>query len=457
MMGVIVFILFMGAFILARISVHDRISRITLNIYLGWWGMCLFVSTLDLFGIYSVSSFTYCLLLLNVFAFMIGFICAVRSYENSSAQVNYRMIFNSLNNELIKHKQIKLGLVFLFAYLFYYYRKFQTVLNVVSSSEARTLRFSAGELFHSVTEVLVYNLFVDAVAIFLITIVTSTLMLGRLRNWVFSLALVDLALYVSIGAGRTAVVEAGIFIALLASIRHVIQPPIGPTKAAGQAGNGLGEIPPRKNLLLFVALPVALLIAFSIYLTAFRTFNTTLDLGLAKAAGMLFLDQAQYYSTGAFRALDYSLSHIYLYGFHYGALTFGFVDEIIGYIMKILGIKYTILNQTIGGILDQDIYIGTYNFNALYTCVFRYYFDFGIPGVVVFSFGLGALMRRAIVQFNKFPCFATLSIYLFLFGVCFLSSQNWYLASSSSIVFLLTALMLYRLERKRWRVVQNKK
>jgi len=186
----------------------------------------------------------------------------------------------------------------------------------------------------------------------------------------------------------------------------------------------------------------------AIYITAFRTFELDLNLELAQISGLLFLDQAQYYSTGAFRALDYAVAHPYLYGMHYGALTFGAFDEILGYAVISMGFHYNLLNEAIGGILDNNIWIGTNNFNALYTCVFRYYFDFGIAGVALFSLGLGAFFRRSVILFNEFPCVSTLSICLFLFGACFLSSQNWHLAGASALLFLINAFLFYRLERK---------
>lgn len=447
-MGLLVVMVFTLLFLASRLLVRDRIARIVLYLYSGWWFLCLLVSTFDLFGIYPVSSFTYFLLLLNVGTFVAGFIAMGWGESRNPPSRSYGKLFESLEHNLIHNPKLTRLLILFSFYLFYYFRKFQAVTSVLPGSAVRALRFSVGPIFGSAAEILFYNYFADTLAIFLIVVIACCLILAEVRTWLFFWALVDLVLFVGIGAGRTLIVEAGIFVVLIALLRNSLQPrACRPPEVS--AGGLRFQMPPRKNLLLYVALPVAVLIGFSIYVTAFRTFDLQLDWELAKVAGTLFLDQAQYYSTGPFRALDYAVHHPHLYGFHYGALTFGAVDELVVWPLTFMGFKATLLNETIGGILDHDIFIGTNFFNALYTCVFRFYFDFGIPGVAVFSFLFGAALRGTLRLFNSFPCFSTFSLVLYLFGASFLSSQNWHLGGLSSVIFLSACYGFYRMERAR--------
>lgn len=450
-MLLVVVIFFATLFCVSEWLIRDRVAATLARLYLGWWASCLVASVLNPVGIYAVSGFAYSMLLLNVAMFMAGFIATGRDSEAAVERDALCALARSFRRDVVASRATRFVLVGLSIYLARYYVRYLKVLADVGPAEARNIRFSigTGTIFGNAFEALVFNYFAEALAIGLVVIVSYSLVLGAVRNWVFLWAVADLYLFASIGAGRTVIVQAGVFVVFLVLVRGALE---GGAREAD--GGGLPELSAstarRKNLFISVVLPGLAMVLFMVYLTFARLFSIETSLELLRDGDLLsiaareFLDQVQAYSIGPFRALDYALSHPSLFGFQFGRLTFGAVDEMIGYPFRMLGFDYPIMNQQIGQITQEPIFIGSSEFNALYTCVFRFYFDFGIPGVVVLSFAFGAVVRGAVRLFNASPSAPTLAILLVLFGVAFLSMQAWHLSSPAALIFLLGAYLLHR-------------
>lgn len=432
----LLFFLLIG--ILVRVVVRDRIAFTFISIYLGWWGLCLVVSSLDLLGMNPVSSFTYFLLLLNVSMFTAGYLWLGPAPAEPEQVVDYRPLAESFQRHLEQNRVIRGGLVLLLLYLAYYFIRYQALVSQLGPAEARNIRFYTAGGLGSTGELLLFNFIIEAVAIYLVIIVTYSIILGSVRNWIFVLSAVNFVLYASIGAGRTSMVQAGLFLVFLAIIRHVIQPDPGTQVEA--------DTPVRKKILPYLLVASTLLVSYSIYLTATRMFSEEITWDVFAYAGEEFSKHVLSYSTGPFRALDYAIQHPSTYGYHFGRLTFGALDEVIGWPMRMLGVDYQIMNHFMGEITQQPIIIGNEELNALYTCVFKFYFDFGVIGVIVFPFLFGVGVRKAIALFDARPCFSTFSVMLFCLGVAFFSTQIWFIAAPASLVFLLIAYLLYNLE-----------
>jgi oligosaccharide repeat unit polymerase len=325
-------------------------------------------------------------------------------------------------------------------------------LAVVGPGEARNLRYGIGAVFGNGFEMLLYNGLGEALAIALAVVLAYMLVLGSIRNWVFLWVLIDLYLFASIGAGRTLIVQGGIYIVVLAILRSTLQARDG---VAGEGGVApAAPARPRKNLIVYVAVPAVVMTAFMVYLTFARIFSLEAgtdvlqDTDLLSLVGEAFLDNVGVYAVGPFRALDYALSHPSIVGFHFGRLTFAAVDEVIGVPLRLFGIDYPIMNREIATIIQDDvIFIGSTDFNALYTGVFRFYYDFGVPGVAVLSFLFGAVLRGSVQWFRESPSVVTLGTMLYLFGAAVLATQTWHLASTGALVFLAGAYLAQRAAR----------
>lgn len=428
-------------------AVKDPMSRIILRLYLGWWGVSLVASTLDPIGLLPVSPYVYLLLLLSVAAYTGGYVAVGVGRPEPPESDRWTPLARSVHDLVETSRPVLVILIGLSLYLFRYLVRYLEVLASMGAAEARNIRFTIGPLFGSALEVLVFNYFAEAVAVSLLVIVAFGLVLGSVRNWVFAWACVDLVLFAGIGAGRTLFVQAGLFILLLAALRGHLQPR---TPEAAPRADAPASSPPRKSLIATLILPGAVLTALMVYLTFARMFTLENAVELLREGDVVryawdsFVDNVESYSVGPFRALDHAVQHPSRYGVHAGRLTFGAVDEMIGYPLRQLGFDYPIANHIVGEVLQEPIQIGGMEFNALYTAPFRFYFDFGVVGVIALSFVFGAAVRGAVRWFQASPTAPTLAILLFLFGVSILSTQTWHLASPSSVVFLVGAALAQR-------------
>jgi oligosaccharide repeat unit polymerase len=427
--------------------VKDRAGLVLSRAYLGWWGLCLLASTLDPLGMDPVSPFTYGLLLLNVAAFTAGFVAVGRRRPLEAAGD----VLGALGQDarrLAGSRGTVLALAALFAYLLRYYLRYREVLGDLGPAEARNIRYSIGTLFGSAAEMLVFNYVAEALAVGLAVGIAYALVLGSIRSWAFALAVADAVLFAGIGAGRTLVVQAGIFVLLLAMLRTALGPAPGAPPPSG-AGDDPAA-PPRKSLLLFVGVPVVAMAALMVYLTFARLVDVETGLDVARGGEMAgwaveaLLYNVRSYAVGPFRALDQAVAHPLPFGLQFGRLTLAALDELVGYPLRLLGYDYPIMNHVVGDRTQDVIFIGSGEFNALYTGVFRFYFDFGVAGVALFAFVLGALVRGASLRLQEAPSLATLAVLAFLFAVALLSTQTWFLASPSALVFLAGAALLHR-------------
>ncbi len=431
--------------------VRDRIALVVARLYLGWWALCLVVSSLDPMDLFPVSGFAYALLLLNVGMFMLGFVGVGHGVEPRTGPAIGRGLERDFRDRVERNRVLLAVLVGLFPILLRYYLRYQDALAEVGLVEARNLRYYVGPVFGTTLEVLAYNYFAESVALALACIVAYALVLGSVASWVFVWSAADLVLFTGIGGGRTIIVQGGLFLVLLALLRGSFQG----TRSDGSAGEIPGEGEGRrKSLLLFVGLPGILMLAFMVYQTFARMVSletgvqVLLDGELVSVAAQTFLDHVWNYSIGPFRALDHALRNPSLFEFHHGRLTFAAIDEMIGYPLRLLGFNYPILNHEIGAITQEAIFIGSDEFNALYTAVFRYYFDFGVPGVAVFAAAFGAGVRWCVLWFEDEPTVASLAVVLFLFGAAMLSTQLWHLSSPAAVFFLAGAYAVHRRSRR---------
>ncbi len=419
---------------LSEWQVRDPMARTLLRLYLGWWGVCLVASTLDPMGIDPVSPFAYLLLLLNVGGFTTGFALAGRGVEPVVGSEAFRPLFRKFDHDLLVSRGVLVFLVASGLYLLRYAVRFIAAVVEAGPFEARNLRFGVGPVFGSAAELLIYNTFAEALAIGLVVLVAYVLVLGNARSWTFAAAVLDLVLFAIIGAGRTILVQAGVFVAVLAILRRSLQP---------------GDR--HKSLLAWVVTPAVVGAGAMLLLTMFRLFSVETGLEILQDGDVLrvsaeaLVENLWSYAIGPFRALDQAIQHPSRYGYQFGRLTFGAIDELVGYPLRMLGVNYKVMNNEIGLRLQDVIEVGSGEFNALYTAVFRFYYDFGVPGVVVLSGLFGFLVRGAVLWFQSCPSPWTLGALLFLFGAALLSMQTWHLAGPGAFSFLVLAPVLRRL------------
>ena len=105
----LIVLFFIVMFLYSKILIKDSLSRGIIFTFLSIWFVALFLSSFDPYGLYSVSSDTYLILILNVFSFVFGF-SLVRInrtlYNNIDAYSCYESV-----RQFVYSKKVLLGVI----------------------------------------------------------------------------------------------------------------------------------------------------------------------------------------------------------------------------------------------------------------------------------------------------------------------------------------------------------
>jgi len=121
------------------------------------------------------------------------------------------------------------------------------------------------------------------------------------------------------------------------------------------------------------------------------------------------------------------------------------LDSFVSIFLNNVGIDYTSLENIIGFLQTDYIYIGQdIEFNYAYTNVLYFYLDFGIPGIIVFSFLWGYFIRRMIFLFyQRLDMYMTILL-CYLYSIIFLSVFTWKFIDMDSFLVISFLLILSR-------------
>jgi oligosaccharide repeat unit polymerase len=186
-----------------------------------------------------------------------------------------------------------------------------------------------------------------------------------------------------------------------------------------------------------------------VYLTSIRLGLFELTLDNFTLSNRIFIEHIFVYLLGPFRAFDHALYNFNeSLGFNFGYLTFAGFDEIIGNFFRLIG-DYQIMNHLSGEITAQGIDIGlNYEFNALYTCVYNYYFDLGLLGVILFPFFYGFVNHRIISNFECNPTAVSLFLLVFVSVSSITSVMLWKFQMPAAVIVLLGAYLFHLKNKK---------
>ena len=413
----------LGAF---RSSINQTWSRFFLVV----WVVLCFFSILNPYDLDEVGGPVYGLLVLFVVSFLIGINL---NQQPANERFRVRLLLASskirlvVNGNLFRTFSVVVGLV-----LALYFYRFVGQILVAGAEDSRGARFELGGVFSSVYEVIFFNYFVIGGVAFLKFVIAFAIVFGGVTRRSFVLSLIPCLLDLGFGAGRLSIVELGLMIVFLSFLRRL------------STGGGIGA---SGNLAKFT-LATALAYIFAVLVTQFRVSpddSLTLD-GFFSASDIL-LEHFVVYFTGSFRALEYGMEHYEsILGFSFGRLVFAGFDEIFAYCFRLLGFDVLPYSGEWGVLLAKPISVGkdVDYFNALYTAVFNFYFDFGVVGVgvggLVFGWMCAFFLRRMVVNGGAGDFFVLSS----LFVVSILSPLSWRLSSGSSIFVLLVVLGIQR-------------
>ena len=413
-------------FIILNLFNEKSFKRTITIIFHIWWLFIVSISLINTDRLNVVSDKVYFFVFLHILTFSIGL--------NLNVKFNYRSSNRRAKTiaELVENNSI-LGVlsVLLIPIAFYAIRFIELTSTYEGVKNGRLLRYSVGELFKTSMEIHLFNFFGELLFIFAAAVCFYCLLYNPKKIALIAISLGVVLLYASIGMGRFEFFEICCIFATVFLFKYYTSDEKSGVK------NKIG----LKHILLLVIIALGAVFLF-LYTTASRLV-TTLSLSNFKEILDISLEQVRVYTTGSFRAFDYALENYREeLGMNYGRMTFGGFDEIFGLVLGVLGFNYPIMNYTYGELIREPISIGGgSSFNALYTGLFHFYFDFGIIGIIVFSFLFGLLINYFIGRLMEKRYFLDLLMVGILLNQMFMMSMRWALSSTGSVIVIIMVLM----------------
>lgn len=421
--------------LIARELIKDKISKFIISTYLLFYGFWFLISTLNPFGLYNVSDLVYLIQFLGVFLFFLGFVMCGGVKGENSLMTNFTVRF-----ELDRYKAIKLLLLVSVLIVFHYLTKFNLIVELYGNAgDARMSRFEKGDLFGSTIELLVFNYLSFPIAVYCMAIIAYMSIIKHRYSVIFFLACAYISIYTLIGSGRENIFILITMLILTSAINSIIN------RRRLKFLKQKNKSKTVKKILIISLVSLFCVFVLS-YLTALRQIGTEMSFENLTLGFFDILKNGVVYFVGPFRAFEIALRNNYIEktGLLFGAGTFGGVEELLGYPLIYFGANFNLASNVIGNLLQNTtISIGPDTlFNFAYTNLLIYYLDFGIFGVILFSFLFGLLVRKCINHFQENPNFFSFTIVLYLFYAILFSVFKWPFQSAASIILFLSACLL---------------
>lgn len=415
--------------------ITNRISKAILIFYLAYYGVCLGISSINPYGLDEVTDTVYLIQFTGLIMFTGGFLLCGEMKGNNILITTPKIQFN-----LDKYKTAVAFLLVLILILIYYLTKYYSIIETLGGADARMERFTQGGLLANAKEILFFSYVVYPVLIFCMVIIAVSVINTNRLNLIFYLSLIYVSLYTLIGSGREMMFVLLIFIILVKRISAIIK--VEKDDLAKDNNQNHNALKKRSKFILLSLLLVAPLFLMNyVTMTRRNEYDTTFE---SLQSGLtVLIKQAIIGFTGPFRAFEFALTNNYVgnTGLFFGRATFAGLDDIMANLLACVGVRYDSANSIVGNLLQNNIItIGSdVNFNFAYTHLMIFYFDFGLLGVVLFSFLFGYFVRKCINYFQNNPNFFSLSIVMFLFYAMLFSVFKWTLQSTGATLFLIIA------------------
>ena len=397
----------------------DKPSKMMLIFIVGFWLFALFVPLTGYSNIYRPHDFTYFLLILNVFFFILGF-----------AFIKIRkcpvLLPDSISSEIKGLTQKRWVWVVAILVALYVLSKIVIFWNSLSTySTLRELRedyFSGliyGPEFPYVNMFFLGNFSCFFLPLFCFLLIRFKIDLKMLL--VSGIATIG---YIILSGGRFGYFY--VFINIL-TLELVF---------------GLSNYN-KKRIISIVSLFAVLLFVILVYVSNAQKGNYDYEGNNNFSGGRESTTESIIlYSCGGVVAFDQVVNKNYekrINGFQYGRLTFSSVDMFVDFLTsRFLGQSVNPSLKKISFKQDDVIMIGTdKSWNALYTACLFYYLDFGIIGCIVFPFLLGLLLRFLIKCLYILPTYSMLVLVCYILRCAIFSAIDYSLAAPFLGLFLI--------------------
>jgi oligosaccharide repeat unit polymerase len=394
-------------FSILKLSIN-RSSKIWIISFLGIWLVVQFLSSLNLYGLIEVETYTYLIINLFITFYVFGFFVNINKLKVNSKKINFKILISNYNNSkiiyFINFAVTSIVILYLYKYIIF--------MIDAPLSDSRKARFYTGFVFKNGVEQILFN---TVLSVFVnVQLLISVI---ALHQKTAKPILILLSVFTAIGWNGFGGGRFDILILIFMFMFSVML---------------FGNLDLIKNKLILVFIFISLLI-FVVFISSFRSGGASnFELSNTLLTGFeILLEQLITYFNGALIALQYSVEakeKFYYPG--YGMFLFSGLDELLSLPLNYIGFNIEPFNYNYSEKLNENIHIGNgFEFNALYTGIFYPFMDLNLLGVIVVAFVLG--------YFSFFSLYKTYSNknigYLVIAWILYISSML------TPVVFKLTS------------------
>lgn len=426
------------ALILARMARTNPLIRRVLLVFNSWWGILLIYSFFSPYGGYKISTDAYFLIWIFILVFNAVFIFAKsKGYtgttitkEGFSTNYSEKGIVRQYDILILENKIITGAICIAVIILIRYAIKYSTLISLGSILNARNERYYVGGLFGTTLELLFYNYVVSPFSFLFSFIISFSLLYDRIKTKQFWLSVIGIILYTYVGANRFPVVLLLVNIMYLWIIRSYYN---------RRKING-------KSVSRFIRVVIIFCVGIfgMSYITAFRRGMIGFSLDAVIDNFDILSNQMLGYSIGPLSGFSYLLDSDIMrnHWFAGRAVVLNGIDELFTYILSIIGIHIPCAKNVLGAIANEQYVIGNRSMNALFTCIYWFFSDFGYIGVVIFS-GLFAWVEKKMVsRFVNAPNIFSLMLATHVLYFMFMSNMIWQINNVDSLLYMLIICLL---------------
>lgn len=403
------------------------ISKRVVFVYLLWSFIILFVSSLNPYELYNVSSKIYALWILSIT--IISSIIIIFSNKNREN------IVKNNNFNIIKKSKILLVInIIVLVLLAYFLVRYNRILASASIQDIRNIRFE--KLFSTGYEYIIFTYIMQPTLKIIMMLTAISIIYKERKNINVYLGITNIVLNTMIGYGRMCIFEFILFLLFAYLSQKEINKP-------------------KIKSIFITLLAITLFAVISTIVTTIRIIGIEgLSIATIKEYGISNqISQLIIYFTGGFRTLDLFISNkiISINDYMFGRLTFAGLEDLISNFTSALGINFIPINNIVGNYTQIPVLIGNNQyFNAFYTSIFNFYGDFGIIGVVFFSFLSGMLIKYSVNNYIKKGNLNSLLLFIYASSMllCSVYRFNYQLGQYLIILIYLIFINKFKLFRK---------
>ncbi len=433
-MYIIVAFIFVLCIVFAMCYSKDRVSSFCLFSFVIYWGVSLFASCFNPFGMSTNSDETYFILILGMISFVLGFILFEFRTSVSEREINIIRLKEKVS-AITKGKLLNILYIGCTAFAM----KFMVTALIMSQINGGTLSGDdRGEIlfegsymykffYHFIMNPLYY------VTLSFLCVVVLTKIRKRMLFCIISVSFIIASVILSGGRNKFVIILMYFlfsYVCVTKNIRyHFFR---------------------IRNIVVYSVVGILMFIAMALQ-TGFRSTGTYSLTGDDFTESIISMGETfGVYSVIPIRLFDYALNNYYFDKFggaKYGrASVAGFDGIATGVIRRFSGIEIESTLEIVDYLQDNEIYIipGNHPYNYCYTALFFCYMDLGVFGVIIIPFFFGLLFRYYIFQLYKYSSLPAFILVCFGYFMMMHSLFQTYFVKNWTMPFcLVVALIQY--------------